>query len=144
LPAALWLAAHRPPGAGRPAPIHQLPDDLFAEAIRRLGGTPDEVLAHPELLELFLPVLRADFALLETYDPPAPGSGRAPLACPLTVFGGEDDEVASPAQLAHWRAGAGGPFRLKLYPGGHFFFSDHEAALLGEVLADLRAIEGGG
>lgn len=139
VPAGLWLAAHRAPGVGRAAPIHQLPDDLFAEAIQRLGGTPDEVLAHPELLELFLPVLRADFALLETYDPPSPGTLRVPLACPLTVFGGEQDHLVSPAQLAPWRACASGRFRLKLYPGGHFFFGAEEAGLLDEVLADWRA-----
>src|SRR5207244_548641 len=48
-------------------PIHALPESEFVEALRHLDGTPQEVLQDPELMQLVLPTLRADFALCETY-----------------------------------------------------------------------------
>jgi medium-chain acyl-[acyl-carrier-protein] hydrolase len=56
--------------SGRPAPqlvledppIHHLPHDEFVEELRRLAGTPEEILQNREILELLLPLLRADFS----------------------------------------------------------------------------------
>jgi hypothetical protein len=85
--------------------------------LRRLGGTPPEVLAHPELMQLVLPLLRADFAVVETYA----HREAPPLDCPVTAFGGVDDEDASEAPMDAWRAQTRGAFALHMLPGGHFY-----------------------
>ena len=46
-----------------PADAVEQPDAEFAAELDRLQGTPPDVLANRELMELFLPLLRADFAL---------------------------------------------------------------------------------
>ncbi len=68
VPLHLFVSAHRAPQLPDPdPPIHTLPEAEFMEELRCLNGTPKEVLEQPELMELMLPILRADFALCETY-----------------------------------------------------------------------------
>jgi acyl transferase domain-containing protein/surfactin synthase thioesterase subunit len=107
-------------------PIHRLDDPQFLEALRRLNGTPEEVLKNPELMRLFLPALRADFALLETYF----YATQAPLACPISVFGGAQDSKVSQAQLAAWRDQTLADFTLTMFPGDHFFLHTAQPLLL--------------
>ena len=67
-PVRLFVSAGRPPQVPRRgAPIHNLPRKEFLAALRRLDGTLAEVFEHEELLEIILPLLRADFAVYETY-----------------------------------------------------------------------------
>ena len=53
--------------AHRERAIHSLPEAEFIAELRRLNGTPDKILENPELMEIMLPLLRADFALYEKY-----------------------------------------------------------------------------
>jgi medium-chain acyl-[acyl-carrier-protein] hydrolase len=112
-------------------PARDLPDGEFLERLRRYGGTPEDVLGQPELMELLLPVLRADFTLIETWTDP----GHAPLDVPLCVLGGLADASVDPDQLEGWRARTRGAFTLKMLPGDHFFIQSAETTLL-RILAE--------
>jgi medium-chain acyl-[acyl-carrier-protein] hydrolase len=115
--------------------IHDLPEAAFRAQLRRLGGTPQAVLANEELMAIFSPLLRADFAVVETYAY-VPG---APLDCPLSAFGGQDDPAWSADRMGAWGAHTTGPFRLHLVPGDHFFLHTAESEvvrLVGEALRD--------
>jgi surfactin synthase thioesterase subunit len=105
-----------------------LNDRQLIERLQCLGGTAPEVLDSPELLELILPVLRADFLLCGTYRP----LDRPPLSCPIRVFGGREDD-ASHADLCAWRQETQGEFALEWFDGGHFFIAHSQ----GQVLAAL-------
>jgi medium-chain acyl-[acyl-carrier-protein] hydrolase len=121
-------AAHLPP----PMPLmHLLSDDELQDRLRALEGTPQEVLGH-ELLRAFLPLIRADMAVGETYVYP----GGEPLTCPLTVYGGADDAIISSQSLEAWKSLTSGPLKLRLFPGGHFYWkhSDLFWAALAEAL----------
>jgi medium-chain acyl-[acyl-carrier-protein] hydrolase len=91
---------------------------LLAELIA-LGGTPGRIHEMPELREHLLRIVRADIALLESYEPVP---GREALGCPVTAFAGTADHWAPPATMRPWARETGGDFRLRLYPGGHFYF----------------------
>lgn len=122
LPAALLLAAHKAPH-GRP---HRpgaggLPEPEFLDYLRELGGTPETVLTDPDLRRLILPALRADFTLL---DQPIP---LDPVLPPIVAYAGSQDPAASPAELLAWSAYTRGSFRLRVFPGGHFFFQQDPA-----------------
>lgn len=132
-PTHLLVGARRAPqvpAAG--APVHQLAEDEFVDALRqRYNGIPTVLLQQPELLRLFLPILRADFKLLETYvytGPPA-------LECPVVVFGGAQDALVAQADLDAWAGVTSGPCVRHTLPGGHFFLQSHRDLLL----AGLRA-----
>lgn len=107
-------------------PIHLLPEPAFLEELRRLNGTPEEVLENAELMQLFLPMLRADFALLETYV----YVPELPLFCPITVFGGLQDRNVSYEQLQAWWEQTSADFSVQMLPGDHFFVHSAETLLL--------------
>ncbi|QGW76914.1 alpha/beta fold hydrolase [Pseudomonas alkylphenolica] len=108
-------------------------DAALIEELRKLKGTPEEVLANQELMSLTLPVLRADFLLCGRYS----YRQRPALHCPLHVLGGEDDR-ATEEQLLAWRRETLGDFSLETFPGGHFFIHEHEDRVLGVLGAALE------
>lgn len=119
LPLHLFVSAHRAPQLPDPyPPIYQLPDVDFRLALRKLNGTPREVLENEEFMQIVTPVLRADFAVCETYS----YTPEEPLHCPITAFGGSSDPEASMAELEAWRQQTSKEFQLHMCEGDHFFF----------------------
>ena len=126
-PAHLFVSGRQAPQLPNLDPIsHNLPEEELHRELLRLNGTPREVLEHPELMELMLPLLRADFSVVETYNY-RPG---IPLDCSLTVFGGLRDKEVSREQLEAWREQTVGEFALRMLPGDHFFLNDAQAQML--------------
>lgn len=115
--------------------IHNLPDVEFIEHLRDLGGTPPEVFAHQELLELVTPMLRADFTLNASAKP-APVPVR--VTCPVAAFGAVDDKEVPQASLGAWRETTAEPFSMRLFTGGHFYIASERAALT-TAIASLLA-----
>lgn len=118
----------------RDTPTYNLPEAEFLKELRRLKGTPEEVLEHPELMELMLPLLRADFELVQTYR----YSAGPPLDCPITAFGGLQDEEVSRADLEAWREQTAADFSLHMLPGEHFFLHTAQSLLLKTLAQELR------
>ncbi len=102
-----------------------LPEAEFIEKVRSINGTPDEVFGHPELMQMMMPLLRADFELIETYAY-VPGE---PLSCPITAFGGMGDEKVTREKLEAWREHSKAAFSLRMLPGGHFFVNAEQASI---------------
>ncbi len=121
-------APHRPEAA---PPLHALPEEEFKDELRRLNGTPEAVLSHPELMELLTPVLRADFAVCETYE----HEPTEPLDCPLTVLGGLEDAEVSSEDLESWRRYSRGDFQRRMFPGDHFYLNGAAKTTLIDTVA---------
>jgi len=132
--------------SGRPAPrpvklherlfhrsIHTLPDTAFLTQVRKLNGTPEELLANPELMKFSLPNLRADFTLSETY---AYEPKEAPLECPIAALGGSKDSVRR-RDLDAWRHQTARYFSLEMLPGNHFFLQTAQSRLLQIISREL-------
>jgi medium-chain acyl-[acyl-carrier-protein] hydrolase len=128
--------------SGRAAPqlpysrrlLNQLPASEFIEAVcQRYQGIPPEILNSPDVLELLLPALRADIAINETYQ----YSRARILDCPISAFGGLQDPSTSREELASWQFETTGPFRLRSFPGEHFFIHNAREALLRAIAEDL-------
>ena len=112
--------------------IHKLTDEEFLDALAiRYGGLPQEILDTPELLELYLPILRADLTLLETHV----FKRREPLASPIAAFAGLEDRNVSRAGLEAWGEHTTGRFEVRWFEGGHFYFSRPSRASLLELIA---------
>ena len=116
------------------APTYNLPDRELINELQRLNGTPREVLDHPELMELMLPKIRADFQISETYN----FVKKPPLNCPITVMGGADDQEVPRDSLEAWNEHTKGRFTLHVLPGDHFMIHSAEAAVVNLVNHDLR------
>ena len=136
-PAHLFVSARPAPQLPDPTrPTYNLPEPEFIEEVRRLNGTPREVLQDSELMRLILPLLRADFAVCQTYT----YIPSQPLGCPLTVLGGLQDADISREHLEAWRDQTRGPFSLRLLPGDHFFISASRSLVLRIVAQELLRI----
>lgn len=134
-PACLLISARRGPDVPETQrPIRALPQAQFLAELSRRHGAPAELLQNPELIELVMPSLRADFELLETYA----YVDEEPLGCPITIFGGKGDTGVPMAHLEAWRAHTREPLRMHLLPGGHFFLQSAQAELLALLSAELR------
>ena len=111
-----------------------MPQYEFAVELRRLNGTPDELLKNRELMDIVLPSLRADFALYESYR----YSSEPPLNCPISTFGGMSDEKVSHRDLQAWRDQTNGSFSIRMFPGDHFFLQTAQPLVLQALSRELR------
>ncbi len=137
LPHAFFASGSRAPHAPLPEhPVHVLRGQAFLARLAALGGTPPQVLAHQELMDLFTPMLLADFRMSETYRAEAPE--RLPL--PLHVLGGREDREVSPERLLAWQELAGAGSTVEWFAGGHFFVHAEEPAVVARVAAALDAV----
>ena len=121
-PACLFLsgriAAHL---ALRTSPLHELPLDRFlAELEVRYGGLPQELLQDREMLDFYLPILRADLQLIETYQYQV----RKPLDCPISVSAGTDDRSIWTEGLLEWQQHTTRKLDVHRFEGGHFYLAD--------------------
>lgn len=99
------------------APLHVLGDaELVAGIEKEFGAFPPEVKNDPEMMQMILPGIRADFEAVETY---AHREGER-LACPILVLAGTEEDFDD-AELAGWGEVTAGPVRLQRIAGGHFF-----------------------
>jgi surfactin synthase thioesterase subunit len=134
-PAHLFAAAHRAPQlARRLEPIHDLPSDAFWHRLGQYNSMPSPVLENRELRDLLEPVLRADFAVVETAGPPP----ARRLSCPVTAIGGSLDRFVDAAALQAWAAVTTGSFECLTMAGGHFFINEVGDALIDAVVEALR------
>ena len=124
--------------SGRPSPqtmsepidLHQLDTEL-PEMLWRQNGTP---LENSELMELVLPILRADLALCKSYI----YTPQPPFSFSITAFGGLDDHGVPRDCIEGWREHTTGSFALRLFPGDHFFLDTCRLPLLEAISRELE------
>lgn len=110
-------------------PTYTLPDTEFIEELRRLNGTPGEILENPDLMELLCPLLRADFELVQTYS----FVSEPPLPCPITAFGGLQDCEVSKRDIEEWHRQTTSAFSTGMLPGDHFFLNTHHSLIISVI-----------
>jgi medium-chain acyl-[acyl-carrier-protein] hydrolase len=136
-PVHLFLSGHESPQHIKVSvPIGSMSDEALIAKLLRYDGTPQEILREPELLQLILPPIRADFELLESWR----HVPEAPLDVPVTVLGGKEDTTVSADMLEGWRDHVAGPFSHHQFPGGHFFIHTEEIAVLDVISRVLSGI----
>ncbi len=135
-PEHLFLSARRPPDVPSPrAPLYHLSEAEFVEAIQdRYSAIPEQILNNPTFLRMFLPGLRADFTLLETWK----AAIEPPIDVPISAFVGSSDTVVTRAMMCDWRRHTTGEFQLRQMPGGHFFLRDSADLLTDAIAGALR------
>jgi surfactin synthase thioesterase subunit len=130
----LFVSAYPAPQLANPEPpVHALPVPAFMKELDRLDGTPSTVLEDAQLMELFIPILRADLAVCETYS----YATAPPLDCPITAFGGLHDRRVSYDELKAWREQTRTLFSLRMFPGDHFFLNTARPLLLQAIVQEL-------
>jgi surfactin synthase thioesterase subunit len=132
-PGCLIASGRRPPQLSGNERLHDLPRPQLLVRLHQLGGLPPEAEQHPELMDLMLPILRADLCADEGYR----FGDWPPLGCAITVLRGSGDDV-TPEAAARWGDLTTGPCKVEDLPGGHFFIQESPAATAAAV---VRALE---
>lgn len=127
-PVQLFVSGCRPPHIPDPNPAMQyLPDEEFLKTTQHYyGALPEIILKKPDMLQLFMKIMRADTTMVESHV----HRRESPLDCPISAFGGLQDPAASEQGLAAWRDNTTADFKLQMFPGDHFFLQSARAALL--------------
>jgi surfactin synthase thioesterase subunit len=134
-PAGMIVSGRRAPQLPQADAFHSLEGEEFIAAVAGLGGTPADYLRDPKLRDYFIPLLKADFSITETY---VYGDETAPLDCPIDALCGTADARVSGDEMDAWRAQTAARFSLTMLPGDHFFIN---APHSGYVDAVLRCVE---
>lgn len=120
-PEHLFVVSRSAPDLREPSPMGHLPDDAFVAALQgRYAALPPQIVADPEMMAIFLPVLRADFAVLEGYRHVV----EAPLTVPIAAWFGTMDGTLTHERVAAWEAHTSAAFELHAFDAGHFFQGD--------------------
>jgi len=136
-PAHLFVSGHQAPDLprkrGQERPIHQLDNAGLIAELRLLNSAEVAALEHPEIQQLLLPTVRADYQAVETYkyeDAPA-------LRMPITAYVGDADPLVDPIDAEAWRRFTTGAFRLDVFQGDHFYLQGKESTLAQAIVGGL-------
>ena len=99
--------------------IHKLPKKQFIEELKKYNGIPDYIIEDEELISIFIPIIKADFSISETYN----YSNKKPLSCPITALGGSNDNTFDADDLIKWQEQTSNAFIHQFLPGDHFFIN---------------------
>jgi medium-chain acyl-[acyl-carrier-protein] hydrolase len=133
-PVLLFASGGRAPHIPEGRRDYLLPDPEFVAMLRDLNGTPKEILEDPEALRMLLPMVKADFEVIQTYE----YRHEPQLSSRIRVFGGTRDSTTGEELLLPWRKHTTGSFSLSMLPGSHFFIEESRAQLLAIIAHELR------
>ena len=109
--------------------IYNLPDSDFIAELKLLNGTPDDIINNAELMEIFLPLLRADFKIASTYL----FKGKIKFSCPISIFYGDEDIENSFVTKDSWEDFFKNKLVCQSFPGDHFFIDTHTELVIDKV-----------
>lgn len=135
-PKAIVVSGRRGPSTHRDESVHLRDDNGIIEEIKLLNGTNVALLGDEEILRMALPSIRSDYRAIETYTCPA----DRVVHCPVTVLIGDSDPRASLAEARNWRQHTTSDFRMRTFPGGHFYLTDHQPDIIAEISTELAKL----
>lgn len=113
-------------------PLSQLDDAILTDVLRRYNGIDNNIIENTELLELFLPIIRNDFSLIENYQ----YRKLSPLSSDILAFAGEADETVPCEQVEAWSQYTNSNFKFLIFPGGHFFIRSNTPQIM-EIINEI-------
>lgn len=140
-PRAVMASGRRAPATHRDEQVHLRDDKGLLDELRQLNGTQADLLGDEEILRMTLPAVRSDYRVIETYQ----AVPDRTVDCPITVLVGDDDPKTTVAEAERWRehSTATAAFRMRTFPGGHFYLAAHQAEVNAELAATLSAVSRG-
>jgi pyochelin biosynthetic protein PchC len=130
----LFASGRRAPSRLRAEQVHLRDDDGIVAELRLLSGTDASLLGDSDVLRMILPAIRSDYTAVETYRcAPEPK-----LRCPVTVLVGDADVTTTLDEARAWSEHTTGPFDMRVFPGDHFYLTQHQDEILDLLRMRLR------
>ena len=121
--------------SGRNGPQFPIPqksdlsDKAFINEIVKYNGISKEVFNNKDYADLFIPILRSDFRVIESYT----FQTTTMLNCDISVFYGKEDVITGLNELMLWKEVTSGTCSLYPFPGSHFFIDEHTAQVVEQI-----------
>lgn len=115
-------------------PKHLLSKTDFIAKLKELGGCPDAILQDDSMLNIFEPVIRADFKVIELYR----YQEEEPLQIPMTIFIGKKDHTTYEEAVA-WQRETVRKVDVLEFDGNHFFILGKESLIVDMINKKLRS-----
>ncbi len=122
------VSACSPPHMPDKYPISNLPDDQFIQELIKYNGVPGSMAQQREVVDLFLPMLRSDFIMSESYI----CSERTKLICPILALGGYEDDGANEEDMKAWSEYTD-DFQYCMFEGDHFYLKENEEKVIKKI-----------
>lgn len=114
-------------------PIHTLPYEKFKEKLFEIGGTPKEIFESQELLDILIPILRADFCANDRY---AYKDKPCKIGCNISVINSKKDDI-SLNDMVGWRTHTNGQCKIHVLDGDHFFINSNYREVINIINSSL-------
>lgn len=139
-PVLLGMSGWAPEGFYRAPDDHEtLSTDEFGGLVKDLGAFPEELWDDPDMMDLVLPPVIADFRVAAQYE-----DDQATVDCPVVSYAGRSDPLLEPAAMTVWARRSHRYLGHNSYPGGHFYVSEHAAAVMSDFARRLMRVAGEG
>ncbi|MED1267240.1 thioesterase domain-containing protein [Bacillus mycoides] len=134
LPEFLVLSGRNHPNSKMKNIRHNLSNEQFKREVIAMGGTPSGVLQSEELMGIFLPILRADFKIVEKYI-----HDNNMQACDIDflIFNGENDEFTTYNQVIKWEQYTSKTCTFHSFKGNHFFLNENIEEIANRIIRKL-------
>ncbi|MBK5491090.1 thioesterase II family protein [Bacillus mycoides] len=134
LPEFLVLSGRNHPNSKMKNIRHNLSNEQFKREVIAMGGTPSGVLQSEELMGIFLPILRADFKIVETYI-----HDNNMQACDIDflILNGENDEFTTYNQVIKWEQYTSKTCTFHSFKGNHFFLNENIEEIANRIIRKL-------
>ncbi len=136
-PVHVFFSGRKPVHIPKTEKFYRDMDDLeFQEAVLLLGITPPEIFKNLELKEIFIPLLRSDFTIAETFvDRPE----IVPLKCNISALIGKHENITS-EEAEQWEFHTTENCSVYYIEGGHFFLLNQLQTVI-NIINDNLLIE---
>jgi pyochelin biosynthetic protein PchC len=129
---ALLVSARMPPRHHRPR-IEAWDDQALLADVRALDPDSEAILADPDMRDMMLPAIRADYLVADTYRPaPNPVVG-----VPVVAYAGDQDPYVRVWQLRAWSEITKSSCQTVVFPGNHFYLRPRETELVQDISGRL-------
>ncbi|GAB2931019.1 hypothetical protein GCM10027181_32270 [Rheinheimera gaetbuli] len=112
---------------------YDLPEKEFLNELKKYNGTPSEVLENKSLMELLMPLLRADFRISQTYT-----AEQIVLDLPFEVFYGGQDFSVKENNVFAWSELSSKTANMTCFSGDHFFIHQYNDQVAEKILEIIQ------
>ncbi|WP_052586756.1 thioesterase II family protein [Bacillus velezensis] len=128
--------------SGRDAPhifekredIENMTNETFLTKVEQYGGIPEEFYTK-EIMDMFLPILRADFIILDNYKFQLKAEK---ISCRVSVFYADSDFSTHINEMHKWSEVVEGNVKFHKFKGEHFFLNRYPNDIVNTIVIDTE------
>lgn len=134
VPKHLFVSGRKAPQIGETkGEMKRLSDKDFMEMVDKFGGIPKQFYRE-DTIKIFLPILRADFIMLDEY---RYKEKLEKINCDVSILYAKDDFSTPLNEMEPWKDECKGNVSIYEFEGEHFFLNDHPEQVIECIVKTL-------